>query len=328
MKVLVTGGCGFIGHRLVKLLERGCKEVLVVDNHTTYGSVSQRELTNLVDERSKDFTSKVVNIDICNFAALYKAFDEFDPDVVIHLASFPRQKSVSVNPQEGAKTMMEGLINVLELSKNRHFTYISSSMVYGDMSRPAVETDECNPKGLYALMKYTGEKMVEDYARRFGMTYNIVRPSAVYGPLDVGDRVVAKFMLNAMTDKPLKVNGAFEKLDFTYVDDTAMGIYLVATVGEPGEIYNITRGVGRTLYEAANLIRGIVGKGVVVTQDKDSQFPSRDALCIDKARRDLLFNPTHDLEYGLFKYYTWFRDRVHWFTTSVPEPTRRDTRVY
>ena len=124
MKVLVTGGCGFIGHRLVNMLEHAGKEVLVVDNHTTYGSVAQKELTNLIDERSKDFSSRIVNIDICNFAALYKAFDEFDPDVVIHLASFPRQKSVSVNPQEGAKTMMEGLINVLELSKNRRLVYI------------------------------------------------------------------------------------------------------------------------------------------------------------------------------------------------------------
>jgi len=328
MKVLVTGGCGFIGHRLVKLLERGGKDVLVVDNHTTYGSVSQRELTHLVHERSVDFNSNIINADICDFAALYKAFDEFDPDVVVHLASFPRQKSVSVNPQEGVKTMMEGLINVLELSKNRRMVYISSSMVYGDMTRPAVETDECNPKGLYALMKYTGEKMVEDYARKFGMKYNIVRPSAVYGPQDVGDRVIAKFMLNAMTDKPMKVNGAFEKLDFTYVDDTAMGIYLVTTSGEHEQTYNITRGCGRTLYDAAKLIRDIVGKGDIIAQDRDNQFPSRDALCIDKAREDLLFNPTHDLEDGLVKYYNWFKDRVHWFTTSIPEPTRRDTRVY
>lgn len=320
MKVLVTGGCGFIGHRLVNLLERAGKEVLVIDSHTTYGSVSQRELSNLIDERTRDFKSNIVSIDICDFAAMYKAFETFNPDVVVHLASFPRQKSVTVNPQEGAKTMMEGLINVLELSKNRRMIYISSSMVYGDMSRPAKETDECNPKGLYALMKYTGEKMVEDYARRFGMEYNIIRPSAVYGPLDVGDRVVAKFMLNALTGKELKVNGAFEKLDFSYVDDTAMGIFLVTTSGKPEQIYNITRGQGRTLYEAATLIRDIVGKGDIITQDKDNQFPSRDALCVDKAREDLLYNPTHDLEHGLIKYYNWIRDRVHWFTTSVSKP--------
>lgn len=325
MKVLVTGGCGFIGHRVVNLLEQAGMDVLVVDNHTTYGSISQRELTHLVDERSKDFGSNVIDIDICDFAALHKAF-EFDPDVVIHLASFPRQKSVTINPQEGVKTMMEGLINVLELSKNRRLVYISSSMVYGDMNGPAKETDVCNPKGLYAVMKHSGEKMVEDYAKRFGMRYNIVRPSAVYGPRDVGDRVIAKFMLNAMIGKPLKVHGAFEKLDFTYVDDTAMGIFLVTTSGQPEQVYNITRGQGKTIYDAAKCIRDIVGQGDIITKDKDNNFPSRDALCIDKAREDLLFNPTHDLHDGLVKYYDWFKDRVHWFTTSVPEFKRRNLR--
>jgi nucleoside-diphosphate-sugar epimerase len=316
MKILVTGGCGFIGHKVVQILEKMNNEVLIVDNHSTYGSISQRELQYLVDERSSKIQSKIINLDINDFTALYKAF-EFNPDVVIHLASFPRQKSVDINPQEGVKTMMEGLINILELSKNRRLIYISSSMVYGDFNGPAKETDPCSPKGLYAVMKYAGERMVKDYANRFGMQYNIIRPSAVYGPLDVGDRVIAKFMLNAITDKPMKVNGAFEKLDFSFVDDTAMGICLTTTSGKPKATYNITRGEGRTLYDAAKYIRDIVGKGEIIVGDKDNKFPSRDALCIDKAKQELLYNPTTDLKTGLENYYDWFKDRVHWFTTSV-----------
>jgi nucleoside-diphosphate-sugar epimerase len=316
MKILVTGGCGFIGHKVVQNLEKMNKEVLVVDNHSTYGSISQRELHYLVDERSSKIQSEIINLDINDFSALYKVF-EFNPDVIIHLASFPRQKSVDINPQEGVKTMMEGLINILELCKTRRLIYISSSMVYGDFSGPARETDPCNPKGLYAVMKYAGERMVKDYGKRFGMQYNIIRPSAVYGPLDVGDRVIAKFMLNAIIDKPMKVNGAFEKLDFTFVDDTAMGICLTTTAGQPDETYNITRGEGRTLYDAAKYIRDIVGKGDIIVGNKDNKFPSRDALCIDKAKNDLLYNPSVDLKSGLEKYYDWFKDRVHWFTTSV-----------
>ena len=316
MKILVTGGCGFIGHKVVQILEKMNNEVLIVDNHSTYGSISQRELQYLVDERSSKVQSEIINLDINDFTALYKAF-EFNPDVVIHLASFPRQKSVDINPQEGVKTMMEGLINILELSKNRRLIYISSSMVYGDFNGPAKETDPCSPKGLYAVMKYAGERMVKDYANRFGMQYNIIRPSAVYGPLDVGDRVIAKFMLNAITDKPMKVNGAFEKLDFSFVDDTAMGICLTTTSGKPKATYNITRGEGRTLYDAAKYIRDIVGKGEIIVGDKDNKFPSRDALCIDKAKQELLYNPTTDLKTGLENYYDWFKDRVHWFTTSV-----------
>lgn len=316
MKILVTGGCGFIGHKVVQNLERMNKEVLIVDNHSNYGSISQRELEYLVDERVENIHSDIINLNINDFTALHKAF-EFNPDIVIHLASFPRQKSVDINPQEGVKTMMEGLINILELCKNKRLIYISSSMVYGDFTGPAKESDPCNPKGLYAVMKYAGERMVKDYSNRFGMQYNIIRPSAVYGPRDVGDRVIAKFMINAITNKPLKVNGAFEKLDFSFVDDTAMGICLVSTSGQSGETYNITRGEGKTLYDAAKHICNIVGKGNIIVGNKDNKFPSRDALCIDKAKSDLLYNPTIDLKTGLEKYYDWFKDRIHWFTTTI-----------
>ena len=270
MRVLVTGGCGFIGHRVVYLLEKQGHDVLVVDNHNTYGSIQSEELVDLVKERKRFIKSKVLTTDICDFVALYKAV-EFDPDVVIHLASFPRQKSVDINPQEGVKTMMEGLLNVLEISKNRRLIYISSSMVYGDMNGPAKEDDPCNPKGLYAIMKYTGEKMVKDYGRRFGMGYNIIRPSAVYGPRDVGDRVIAKFLLNARTGKPLRVNGKEEKLDFSFVDDTASGICRVTNLGLPNETYNITRGHARTIYDAACCVRDIVGEGKVIVQEKDGK---------------------------------------------------------
>ncbi len=319
MRVLVTGGCGFIGHRVVNLLEKQGHDVLIVDNHTTYGSIQSDELGSLVKERKKFIKSDILTTDICDFVALYKAV-EFDPDVVVHLASFPRQKSVDINPQEGVKTMMEGLLNILEISKNRRLIYISSSMVYGDMNGPAKEDNPCNPKGLYAIMKYTGEKMVKDYGRRFGMEYNIIRPSAVYGPRDVGDRVIAKFLRNARIGEPLRVNGREEKLDFSFVDDTASGICRVVNVGLPNETYNITRGQGRTIYDAACCVSDIIGFGEVIVQEKDSKFPSRDALCIDKAREQLGYNPTTNLEEGLQIYYEWFKkfyNNVHWFTPTI-----------
>ena len=116
MRVLVTGGCGFIGHRVVNLLEKQGHDVLIVDNHTTYGSIQSDELKSLVKERKKFIKSDILTTDICDFVALYKAV-EFDPDVVVHLASFPRQKSVDINPQEGVKTMMEGLLNILVIDR-------------------------------------------------------------------------------------------------------------------------------------------------------------------------------------------------------------------
>jgi UDP-glucose 4-epimerase len=101
-------------------------------------------------------------------------------------------------------------------------------MVYGDFKDDVTEDAECQPQGQYGILKLAGEWFVKDYARRTNLAYTIIRPSAVYGPLDVEDRVISKFILNAMRGIPLKVNGAGETLDFTYVDDAADGIVAAA----------------------------------------------------------------------------------------------------
>lgn len=317
MKIIITGGCGFIGHQVVNKLEQKNHEVLIIDNHTNYKSISEKEISYLLKERKKYFKSNILNFDVCDFISLYNVFSTFDPDLVIHLASYPRQKSVEFNPQEGSKTMMEGLVNILELSKNKKFVYISSSMVYGDFAGPAIESMECNPKGLYGIMKYCGELMVKDYHRKYGMKYTIIRPSAVYGPRDVKDRVIAKFMINAINNKEMIVRGANEKLDFTYVDDVAEGIVLAAIANKNNEVYNITRGQSRTLLDAANIIHNIVAGGKVVIEEKDNNFPSRDCLCINKAINELGYNPKTNIEEGLKYYYEWLSNSIYWFRSAI-----------
>jgi nucleoside-diphosphate-sugar epimerase len=317
MRILVTGGCGFIGHQVVHKLENKNHEVLVIDNHKTYGSIPEKEISYLLDERKKYIRSEILNFDVCEFIALYSVFNSFNPDIVIHLASYPRQKSVDLNPQEGSKTMMQGLVNILELCKDKKFVYISSSMVYGDFKGPASENQICNPKGLYAIMKYAGEKIVEDYHYRYKMPYTIIRPSAVYGPRDVKDRVIAKFMLNAINGNPMIVKGSNEKLDFTYVEDTAEGIVLASLANFNQNIYNITRGKGKTLLDAAKIIQQIVGKGEIILKDKDDKFPSRDTLCIDNAANDFGYSPQTNLEEGLKYYYEWLSNSIYWFRQAI-----------
>jgi nucleoside-diphosphate-sugar epimerase len=233
----------------------------------------------------------------------------YKPDVLLHLASFPRQKVVNVNPQAGSKTMSEGLLNLLECAKKHSitkFVYISSSMVYGDFADDVTEDAECRPQGQYGIMKLAGEWLVRDYARRTGMYYTIIRPSAVYGPLDVEDRVISKFLLTAMRGGVIKVNGATETLDFTYVTDAADGI-AQATVSERAnnQTYNITKSHSKSLLAAAELAIQIVGQGQIEVRDKDADFPSRGALNITAARRDLDFDPKVDIEEGFQRYYDW-----------------------
>jgi nucleoside-diphosphate-sugar epimerase len=144
----------------------------------------------------------------------------------------------------------------------------------------------------------------------------IVRPSAVYGPLDVEDRVISKFILTAMRGGVIKVNGANETLDFTYVDDAADGIVAATLSGHRNKTYNITKSHSKTLLEAAKLAVAIVGKGTIEVRDKDADFPSRGALNIDAARKDLGFNPKVDIDEGFLRYYEWLNSSRYWSTNS------------
>jgi nucleoside-diphosphate-sugar epimerase len=322
MKILVTGGLGFIGHNVVAKLEAKEHNVVIVDTQTNYGIIPQDELDYLIAERRKKIaTDRIYRIDISDRESIDWVIREHKPDAIIHMASFPRQKVVNANPAYGAQIMMEGLINVLESAKRHRVervVYISSSMVYGDFEDQVAEDSECSPIGQYGIMKLAGEHLVKDYHRRGAFDYVIIRPSAVYGPLDVEDRVVAKFMLAAMRGETLRVNGAEETLDFTYVDDAADGIVSATTrIMSANRIYNITRSHSIKLLEAAEMIVRIVGKGTIEVQDKDANFPSRGALDIDRARVILGYDPKVDVEEGFQRYYEWLKDSVYWSQKTV-----------
>jgi nucleoside-diphosphate-sugar epimerase len=275
-----------------------------------------------LDERRKKIqTQDIYRTDIADAEAFDKVVATHRPEVVIHMASFPRQKVVNANPAWGARVMMEGLINVCESAKKHgveRVVYISSSMVYGDFEDQVLEDAECRPIGQYGIMKLCGEDLVKDYQRRGAFDYAIIRPSAVYGPLDVEDRVVAKFMLAAMRGSVLRVNGAGETLDFTYVDDAADGIVAAATrIMSANKTFNITKSHSVSLLEAAEMIVKIVGRGEIEVKDKDADFPSRGALNIDRAKTILGYDPKVDVEEGFKNYYNWLNDSVYWSKKAV-----------
>jgi UDP-glucose 4-epimerase len=208
--------------------------------------------------------------------------------------------------------MSEGLINLLEASNTydvRKFIYISSSMVYGDFKDDVTEDAICKPQGQYGIMKLAGEWLVRDYSRRTNIVHTIIRPSAVYGPLDVEDRVISKFLLTAMRGETLKVNGEKETLDFTYVDDAADGIVAAAlSDNTENKTYNITKSHSVTLLEAAHIALALAGGGNLQVGNRDLDFPSRGALNIDAARRDFGFDPKVDVAEGFQNYYDWLKN--------------------
>lgn len=313
MNILVTGGLGLIGHNVVKRLQEQGHQVSIIDNMTNYGIIPQNEINYLVEERMKkiELGDFIYNRDITDARQVNHIFQIEEPEIVIHMASFPRQKVVNANPALGSRVMSEGLLNLLEASKNydvRKFVYMSSSMVYGDFKDDVKEDYDCKPQGQYGILKLAGEKLVQDYSRRDNLNYTIIRPSAVYGPLDVEDRVISKFILRAMRGDTLRVNGAGESLDFTFVDDAADGIVAAAlSDNTENKTYNITKSHSHTLLDAANLAVKVAGKGEIEVGDRDLDFPSRGALNIDAARQDFGFDPKVDVEEGFQIYYDWLK---------------------
>ena len=313
MNILVTGGLGLIGHNVVRRLQAQGHIVSIIDTKTNYDIIPQTEVDYLVNERSKKIDlSGHYSYDISDAKLVDHVLNIEQPEIIIHMASFPRQKVVNANPALGSRVMSEGLINLLEASNTydvRKFIYISSSMVYGDFKDDVTEDAICKPQGQYGIMKLAGEWLVRDYSRRTNIVHTIIRPSAVYGPLDVEDRVISKFLLTAMRGETLKVNGEKETLDFTYVDDAADGIVAAAlSDNTENKTYNITKSHSVTLLEAAHIALALAGGGNLQVGNRDLDFPSRGALNIDAARRDFGFDPKVDVAEGFQNYYDWLKN--------------------
>ena len=319
-KILVTGGLGLIGHNVIKQLQSLKHNVQAVDALTTYGVLVKDEIEYLFGERLKNIntSTQIYKEDICT-PEIDQVFDQFKPDIVIHCASFPREATVSANPMEAARTMCVGTANILDCCK-RHktnkFVYISSSMVYGDFEN-AVEDDQLNPSGQYSIWKIAGEELVKQYADETKQNVVILRPTAVYGPLDVSDRVIGTFFKRAIANETLYVNGKDETLDFTYITDTAEGIVMAALAKDIDGIFNISRGKKEKIKVVADIIVKLVGKGKVKVRGKKSSMPSRGTLDCTKARKAFKFNPKIDIEEGLKNYYDWVKDSVYWSPKAV-----------
>lgn len=322
-KILVTGGFGFIGHNVVRQLQSLGHDVVIVDNRTNYGLIDEAEMRYLFDEREKLMApdTRLYLAHVQDRDAMRLAFVRERPDVVIHLASFPRQKVVNQDPVTGSSTMMTGTMTLLEESRIagcERFVYVSSSMVYGAFEDDVREDAECRPQGQYGIMKLAGEHLVRDYTRRGCFDHVILRPSAVYGPLDVRDRVISQFMLAAREDRELHVRGPEERLDFTFVTDAADGIVSAALRdAAANRTYNITRSHSWTLQQAAELAVSIAGRGRIIVDGRDDDFPSRGSLNITAARHDLGFDPKIDVERGFHIYNEWFENSVFWNKKTI-----------
>jgi len=263
MKILVTGGKGFIGSKIVEMLSKDHK-VTVVDNHDTYGIMTKEDLHKLLQWRTRNWKAENVSVidgDILDRLVCLKAFSH-NPEIVIHLATYPRAKIVDEDPIVGIPKVINTTTNLLWHSEKwnvKKFVYVSSSMVYGDFVDGTKEDASTKPKNIYGEAKLTGERLVKLFAKRDGLNYNIIRPSGVYGPGDMPDRVVSKFFAKAMKNETITLHNGNNKVDFTYRQDAARGIVLAALSSVANVSFNITAGNATSLRTLAETIIEITG---------------------------------------------------------------------
>ncbi len=313
MKYLITGGLGFIGTKIIEKLSNDGHRVVCVDNKDTYDIISAPELEKLIAWRTRNWKKenvKIIDGDVLDRLICLRAF-KTKPDTVIHMATYPRAKIVDQDPINGIPKVIDTTTNLLWHAakwNTKKFVYISSSMVYGDFVDGTREEASTKPQNIYGEAKLTGERLTKLFAKRDGLNYVIVRPSGVFGPGDLPDRVVSKFFEKAMNNEEIHLHNGENRVDFTYRQDAAYGIIKAANSEVANTSFNITAGNATSLRTLAETIIDITGSQSEIKDiGMHKLYPMRGTLDISRAKDLLDYQPQFTLRQGLESYYDWIR---------------------
>lgn len=325
-KVLIVGGCGFIGHNLGIFLKKKKFEVTIFDSLSVnnYFSFKKDNLPNksyylkILKQRQdliKKHKIKLIIGDARDYSTISKNIDAIKPNYLIHLAAVAHANISNKDPYSTFDNSMRTLENTLDASRSlkylKRFIYLSSSMVYGNFKKKVVtEKEICDPLGIYASLKYGCEKLVAGYNQVFKLPYTIIRPSALYGERCVSGRVVQKFVEAAIKKQPLQMVGdGKEFLDFTYIDDLVQGIYLSMVKKESlNNIFNITYGKSRSLLDLIKIINKNIKNVKVKKVKRDKLMPFRGTLSVDKAKKLIGYKPKFNIDKGIPKLIKWYEN--------------------
>lgn len=313
MKILITGGQGFIGSKVIEKLSQAGHYITCVDNKDTYNIISPIELNKLIAWRTRNWDHKnvsIINGDLLDRDICLRAF-KFNPDIVIHMATYPRAKIVDEDPILGIPKVIDTTTNLLwhaSKFKVKKFVYISSSMVYGNFKDGTREDSDTKPHNIYGEAKLTGERLTKLFAKRDGLNYVIVRPSGVYGPGDLPDRVVSKFFDKAMNNEIITLHNGDNRIDLTYRQDAADGIIKASLLDVNNTSFNITAGNATSLKTLAETIIDVTGsRSELQDVGMHKLYPLRGTLDISRAKDLLDYQPQFSLKQGLESYYEWIR---------------------
>ncbi|WP_406671572.1 dTDP-glucose 4,6-dehydratase [Raoultella terrigena] len=337
MKILVTGGAGFIGSAVVRhIIENTQDEVLVMDCLTYAGNLES--LATVADSERYSFTQT----DITDAKSVSEQFSDFRPDIVMHLAAESHVDRSIDGPAAFIQTNLIGTFTLLEAARHYYqslndaqkqgfrFHHISTDEVYGDLDGTDdlfTEETPYAPSSPYSASKAGSDHLVRAWNRTYGLPVVVTNCSNNYGPYHFPEKLIPLTILNALAGKPLPVYGNGEQIrDWLYVEDHARALYKVATEGHSGETYNIGGHNERKNIDVVRTICAILDKVVEQKPGNISHFadlitfvkdrPGHDlryAIDAAKIQRDLGWVPQETFESGIEKTVHWYLNNQTWW---------------
>ncbi|EIV6644751.1 dTDP-glucose 4,6-dehydratase [Klebsiella aerogenes] len=337
MKILVTGGAGFIGSAVVRhIIENTQNDVRVLDCLTYAGNLES--LASVADNSRYSFS----RTDITDAQSVAQQFSEFQPDIVMHLAAESHVDRSIDGPAAFIQTNLIGTFTLLEAARHYwssldetakqtfRFHHISTDEVYGDLDgTDDLFTEETSyaPSSPYSASKAGSDHLVRAWNRTYGLPVVVTNCSNNYGPYHFPEKLIPLTILNAIAGKPLPVYGNGEQIrDWLYVEDHARALYKVATEGRNGETYNIGGHNERKNIDVVRTICSILDKVVEQKPGNISHFadlitfvkdrPGHDlryAIDAAKIERDLGWVPQETFESGIEKTVHWYLNNTTWW---------------
>ena len=307
MRLLVTGGCGFIGSHFVRRMVGAGAEVVVLDKLTYAGNPANLE----------GVEHEFVHGDIADPEAVARAGEGCE--AVVNFAAETHVDRSILGAAEFIQTDVYGTYVLLEWARSSgaRLVHVSTDEVYGDLP-PGIsssESDPLAPSSPYAASKAGGDLQVLAYVRTYGVDAVITRGSNTYGPNQYPEKMIPLFTTNALVGEPLPVYGdGRQTRDWLHVEDHCAAIELVLREGAPGEIYNVGGGDERENLEVAHRILGLVGAPESLIRHVDDRPGHDRRYSLDSSKlRSLGWRPQRSFEEGLAETVDWYRTNRDWW---------------
>lgn len=318
MKILVTGGAGFIGGNFVHYMLRKHPEhkILCVDALTYAGNMETLE--PVIDNPNFLF----IKANIADRETIFSIFAAEKPDIVVNFAAESHVDRSIANPSIFLETNVMGTQVLLDACRKygiERYHQVSTDEVYGDLplDRPDLFFTEQTPihaSSPYSASKASADLLVQAYHRTFGMPITISRCSNNYGPYHFPEKLIPLMIANVLNDKPLPVYGDGKNVrDWLYVEDHCAAIDLILQGGKVGEVYNIGGHNEKTNLEVVQLIIDELGKGEIQFVKDRAGHDRRYAIDATKIHEELGWFPETKFEDGIQKTIQWYLDNKTWW---------------